>query len=111
MRVLPNPRTHEQVVSGLAEGQRGGDHSGEWSTRLGVAAVLGHDRAGSRELLAVLGLQQPRNGIPGRSTSNRNLTHADAKVGAMIDQVNPDITAFRQRGGKAIVYQGWRIRP
>ncbi len=39
---------------------------------------------------------------------DRGVTHADAKVGGLIDQVSPDITAFRRHGGKAIVYQGWQ---
>ncbi|KAF1046317.1 tannase/feruloyl esterase family alpha/beta hydrolase [Xylophilus sp.] len=32
---------------------------------------------------------------------------ADERVGPLVDQVNPDIAAFKARGGKAIVYQGW----
>ena len=39
---------------------------------------------------------------------DRDLAAADAKIGAMVDQVNPDISAFKRRGGKAIVYQGWQ---
>ncbi len=39
---------------------------------------------------------------------DRDLAYADAKVGAMVDQVNPDISAFKAGGGKAIVYQGWQ---
>ncbi len=33
---------------------------------------------------------------------------AEAKLGPLIDQVDPRIDAFRSRGGKAIVYQGWQ---
>jgi feruloyl esterase len=39
---------------------------------------------------------------------DRHLAIADERVGRMIDHVNPDISAFRARGGKAIVYQGWQ---
>jgi feruloyl esterase len=39
---------------------------------------------------------------------DRDVTLADDRVGRMIDQVNPDISAFAARGGKAIVYQGWQ---
>jgi feruloyl esterase len=39
---------------------------------------------------------------------DRDLGAADAKVGRLIDQVNPDLSAFKARGGKAIVYQGWQ---
>ena len=38
----------------------------------------------------------------------RDIAVADRKVGALIDQVNPDLNAFEARGGKAIVYQGWQ---
>jgi len=39
---------------------------------------------------------------------DRHLELADRKVGRLIDQVDADIRAFRARGGKAIVYQGWQ---
>jgi feruloyl esterase len=38
---------------------------------------------------------------------DRQLAEADRVVGARVDQVNPDIGAFKARGGKLIVYQGW----
>jgi feruloyl esterase len=39
---------------------------------------------------------------------DRDVQRADEKVGALVDQVNPDINAFKARGGRAIVYQGWQ---
>ena len=39
---------------------------------------------------------------------DRHLAEADEKVGRLVDQVNPDLSAFKTRGGKAIVYQGWQ---
>ena len=38
---------------------------------------------------------------------NRDMTYAWAKVGPMVDQVNPDISAFKAHGGKLLTYQGW----
>ena len=38
---------------------------------------------------------------------DRHMTYALAKVGPAVDQVNPDISAFKARGGKLIAYQGW----
>jgi feruloyl esterase len=38
---------------------------------------------------------------------DRDLARADERVGRLVDQVNPDIQAFKARGGKAVVYQGW----
>jgi feruloyl esterase len=39
---------------------------------------------------------------------DRDLAFADAKVSPLVDQTNPDIAAFKARGAKAIVYQGWQ---
>jgi feruloyl esterase len=39
---------------------------------------------------------------------DRDVMFADAKVGWMVDHVNPDLSAFKARGGKAIVYHGWQ---
>jgi feruloyl esterase len=39
---------------------------------------------------------------------DRDVAKADEKVGRLIDQTNPDVTRFKARGGKAIVYQGWQ---
>ncbi|HEY7501539.1 MAG TPA: tannase/feruloyl esterase family alpha/beta hydrolase [Vicinamibacterales bacterium] len=39
---------------------------------------------------------------------DRGVALADRKVGALIDQTDPNIGAFKSRGGKAIVYQGWQ---
>jgi len=35
------------------------------------------------------------------------VTYADATVSPLVDQVSTDISAFKARKGKAIVYQGW----
>jgi feruloyl esterase len=39
---------------------------------------------------------------------DRDLELADRRVGGRVDQTNPDISAFKARGGKAIVYNGWQ---
>jgi feruloyl esterase len=38
---------------------------------------------------------------------DRDLAYALARVGPLVDQVNPDISAFKARGGKLITYIGW----
>ncbi|HTQ99817.1 MAG TPA: tannase/feruloyl esterase family alpha/beta hydrolase [Candidatus Acidoferrum sp.] len=35
------------------------------------------------------------------------LRTADNRIGAMVDATNADLSAFRKRGGKLIVYHGW----
>ena len=39
---------------------------------------------------------------------DRHLARADETAGRLVDHIDPDIAAFKQRGGKAIVYQGWQ---
>lgn len=38
---------------------------------------------------------------------DRDLAFTDAKISPLVDQTNPDISRFKARGAKAIVYQGW----
>jgi feruloyl esterase len=39
---------------------------------------------------------------------DRDIAYADAKVGTLVDQNNPDISSFKARGGKLLVYNGWQ---
>lgn len=39
---------------------------------------------------------------------DRHVALADEKVGRLVDQVSPDLAAFKARRGKALVYQGWQ---
>jgi len=39
---------------------------------------------------------------------DRDVALADEKAGDLVDQIDPDIAAFREAGAKAIVYQGWQ---
>lgn len=38
---------------------------------------------------------------------DRDLKVVEAKVGAIVDAVNPDLRAFKARGGKLLMYHGW----
>jgi Tannase and feruloyl esterase len=38
---------------------------------------------------------------------DRDLATADAKAGSAVDHTTADLAAFRRRGAKAILYQGW----
>lgn len=37
----------------------------------------------------------------------RDVALADAKLGPIVNAMSPDLSAFRARGGKLILYQGW----
>jgi feruloyl esterase len=38
---------------------------------------------------------------------DRDLKVVDEKVGSIVNAVNPDLSAFKKRGGKLILYHGW----
>jgi feruloyl esterase len=38
---------------------------------------------------------------------DRDLKVVDEKVGTIVNAVNPDLSAFKARGGKLILYHGW----
>src|SRR5438128_618605 len=38
---------------------------------------------------------------------DRDLKITDEKVGTIINAVNPDLSAFKMRGGKLLLYHGW----
>jgi feruloyl esterase len=38
---------------------------------------------------------------------DRDVAEADRVVGPKVDQVNPDLRAFKSHGGKLLIYQGW----
>lgn len=38
---------------------------------------------------------------------DRDYTFAQSRLGPLVDQVNPDISAFKARGGKLITFHGW----
>lgn len=38
---------------------------------------------------------------------DRDYTYTQAKLSPLVDQVNPNISAFKAAGGKLITYQGW----
>jgi len=48
-----------------------------------------------------------RRWTPQTFESDRDLAPLEARYGAMLGATNPDLSAFRARGGKLIVYHGW----
>lgn len=38
---------------------------------------------------------------------DKDVTYADKKAGAEINQINPDLSAFKKHGGKLLQYHGW----
>jgi feruloyl esterase len=44
---------------------------------------------------------EPSNGF------DSDIAYLDSKLGALFNAINPDLSAFRARGGKLIQYHGW----
>lgn len=38
---------------------------------------------------------------------DKDVAYADKKVGEEINQINPDLSGFKKRGGKLLQYHGW----
>jgi feruloyl esterase len=38
---------------------------------------------------------------------DKDVAYADGKIGAIINQINPDLSAFKRHGGKLLQYHGW----
>ena len=94
-----NPRTGQQLYPGL---ERGGEYG--WP---GDPGSLGRDFF--KDFL----FQNP-NWDYHALDFDHDIALADAEMSPVIDSINPDLSAFRDRGGKLIMYHGWndpRVNP
>lgn len=91
-----NPRTGEQLYPGLVVGTEAG-WPGYWGSSEPVRA----------DFWRLWSFENPRWDW-WTFDYDRDVAFTDAKIGWMVDQTNPDLSAFKARGGKAIVYQGWQ---
>lgn len=102
-----NPRTGEQIYPGWPKGSEA-----PTTTATGQPASGWHQYSGGVEPARVnfwrLWAFDDRAWDWWSFDFDRDLDRALARLGPMVDQVNPDLDAFRRRGGKAIVYQGWQ---
>ncbi len=96
-----NPRTGEQIFPGMSPG-------GEVNT-LGLDRTLAVSPATTPGALKVVG--QVANWVPGFKGPNfdfdRDMAAIDAELGPILNDVNPDLSALKKRGGKLIMYTGW----
>ena len=90
-----NPRTGTQLYPGLTVGSESG-----WSQYWGSTEPVRADYW----RLWVFGNPQWNWWT---FDYDRDVAYADATVSPLVDQVSTDISAFKARKGKAIVYQGW----
>lgn len=90
-----NARTAAQIYPGLVVGSESG-----WSSYWGSTAPVRSD------FWALWSFDRP-SWDWWSFDWDRDLTFTQAKLSPLVDQVNPDIAAFKAHGGKLITYQGW----
>jgi len=78
---------------------------------LGVAAIAPIEFPAGRDPLESLMLIQVLKEKPSWTTTtfdpDRDIPPMDKEVGPMLDATNADLSAFRARGGKLLLYHGW----
>jgi feruloyl esterase len=102
-----NPRTGERIISGFSPGGEGEDNGwGRWITG---ATPDGKDaliyRFGSNFFRNIV-FADPNYDLH-RLDFDRDIAMTDAKAASTFNSDNPDLSAFRARGGKLIQYHGW----
>jgi feruloyl esterase len=102
-----NPRTGEQIYPGWSK-------SSEALTTLpdGRPGSGWHQYWGTRDPMRVnfwrSWVFNDPQWNPRTFDFDRDLARADESIGKLVDQKNADLSAFKQRSGVAIVYQGWQ---
>jgi feruloyl esterase len=91
------PRTGEQIWPGLMRGSELG-----WTAQAGGPAPIRL----ATDFFKYLVFENP-NWDWRTFDFDRDVATATTKVGPLVTTMNPDLEAFRSRGGKLIMYHGW----
>ena len=98
-----NPRTGEQIIAGYSPGSEspeGDDWAHGWKTYI-------TDRKEPMRLdFWKYWVFNDANWDWHKFDYDRDVAYADAKVAA-VNAISPDLSAFRERGGKLLMYSGW----
>ena len=91
-----NPRTAEQIYPGLEPGSEFG-----WATLItGPETFLGGD------FFKYMAFENPSWDFH-TLDFDQDIAFADARMASIIDSTNPDLSQFKARGGKLLMYHGW----
>ena len=101
-----NPRTGEQIYPGWPKGSEAPVVAPSGAGRSGWPAYWGTTQPTRTDFWRYWVFENP-DWSWWSFDFDRDLAIADAKVGRVVDQTSVDLSAFRRRGGRAIVYQGW----
>jgi hypothetical protein len=103
-----NPRTAERVVAGFEPGAEA--EPGAWSDWIVGSAPgeAGHavQLAFSTSFFRYMVFDDPQYDLA-RLNFDSDVSMTDAKVAGIINAVDPDLSAFRKRGGRLIQFHGW----
>lgn len=95
-----NPRTGEPIFPGMSPGSE--------VNALGLDRTLAVQPTTGGPLRVAGQLVNWATGFKGPSFDfDRDMAAVDAELGALLNDVNPDLSAFKKRGGKLIMYTGW----
>ena len=98
-----NPRTGQQIFPGTMRGGEAG-----WGMWIAGAQV---PPTNAQHMIMFNGLANLVFGGPTWDWKtfdfDKDVALADAKVGGAINQINPDLSAFKKHGGKLLQYHGW----
>jgi hypothetical protein len=106
-KVYAGPRNSkgEQIFPGYQPGGEGGLGGwGSWITGITAGKSLQHSFG--QGLFADMAFQNASWNL-GSLNFDRDLKMADDKVGPILNGTNADLKAFKNRGGKLILYHGW----
>ncbi|MBN1238416.1 MAG: tannase/feruloyl esterase family alpha/beta hydrolase [Gammaproteobacteria bacterium] len=98
-----NPRTGEQIYSGLEPGGEGPQPGNPgWALLMNGEGPFPIDQA------VIGGMAFENDAWDWRTFDfDRDVEHVDAKLYGVLNAVSPDLRDFEAQGGKLIVYHGW----
>jgi feruloyl esterase len=103
-----NPRTGDRIMWGLdpgGEAEKGG--WGDWFVPANSAdAVKAYQQGFGPDFFRDIAFADPAYPFP-KLDFDSDVAHIDAKFAGILNSYDPDLTAFRKRGGKLIQYHGW----
>ncbi|HEY2009081.1 MAG TPA: tannase/feruloyl esterase family alpha/beta hydrolase [Rhizomicrobium sp.] len=102
-----NPRTGEKLIAGFSPGGEGEDNG--WSRWITGATPDGKDALIYKFAANFFGnivFADPNYDLK-RLNFDSDIAVTDANAGPIFNSYNPDLSAFRDHGGKLIQYHGW----
>jgi feruloyl esterase len=102
-----NPRTGEKIIAGFSPGAEGEAAGwGRWITGATPDARQSLSYGFGSNFFRYIVFGDPNYDI-GKLNFDSDIASTDAKFAGTFNSYDPDLSAFRRRGGKLIQYHGW----